>query len=380
MQYKIVALIRLVGLLTVLATQSWLFSPSIAQAQNGIATYKGVDSSIKAFLCTPSADGYALYNCINRLYRFSIAFGAVMLVFFVVLAGYFYLTGDESGKTKGKEIFFKALLGMGILLFSYVFLRFLNPNLTMYKLIQPPIFNAQKVDCKSAGFGEGCGGTASSGGSSGGPAGIEKVSDLNNKKVLMFGDSLTKKFYEQLTLKVKLANGSKVNGCGRTTTKGWIDGGEQGVDKCQTTAIQNLIKGVDKGTVILIMLGTNDINSSVVPQPGVKPDLVSQVDKLLQDYTAIWIAPPKFPQTNCYSITPDMSTAADNVIASNFKGTNHSVFKSADKSIDLNIKEKINCQRGVGKSLIAIDPNLQDYDIHPQGIGNTNWVNAFLGK
>src|SRR5947207_3301390 len=67
--------------------------------------YKGPESSIKKYLCTPTestapvktdSNGAALQNpdannlkdCVNRLYRFGAAVGAFAGVFFVALAGY----------------------------------------------------------------------------------------------------------------------------------------------------------------------------------------------------------------------------------------------------------------------------------------------------
>lgn len=124
-----------------------------------VPTYTGVQGSIEDFLCTPSdaADGHALENCINKLYRFSISFGAIALVFFLVLAGYFYITGGMSGKSRAKGMLRNAFVGMAILLGSYVILRFINPNLVILKPIQPPIFQAEDLpSCAEVGFGERC--------------------------------------------------------------------------------------------------------------------------------------------------------------------------------------------------------------------------------
>ena len=80
----------------------------------------GVDQSIADYLCVPTGKGTDLYDCIGKLYRFGIAAGAISLVFFIVIAGYFYITGGEQGKGKGKGVLMNAATGMGILLFSYV--------------------------------------------------------------------------------------------------------------------------------------------------------------------------------------------------------------------------------------------------------------------
>lgn len=144
-----------------------LFSPLLVYAQPSgtgtattqtpLPTYSGVDSSIKDYLCTPTGDGSDLERCINRLYRFGITAGALVLVFFVVVAGYFYITGGETGKGKAKGILMNCLTGMGILLGSYALLYFINPNLASFRPIQPPIFSADDLpSCAEVGLGESC--------------------------------------------------------------------------------------------------------------------------------------------------------------------------------------------------------------------------------
>lgn len=138
---------------------TFLSVASIAYGQSpDLPKYEGVEQSIQDFLCAPSegSNANALTTCINRLYRFGITVGGIMLVFFIVLAGYFYLAGGESSKAKGKSIFQNALLGVIILLFSYTLLNFLNPNLAMFRPIQPPIFSANMPTCADLGLGENC--------------------------------------------------------------------------------------------------------------------------------------------------------------------------------------------------------------------------------
>lgn len=119
---------------------------------------KGVDTSIKDYLCVPDDSnlGGALYTCISRVYRFGVAFGAIALVFFIVYAGYMYMVGGEAAKGKAKSMIWSALTGMGIILGSYVLLRFINPSLVEFKSIQPPIFTAVLPSCQDAGFGVNC--------------------------------------------------------------------------------------------------------------------------------------------------------------------------------------------------------------------------------
>lgn len=117
----------------------------------------GVDDTIKQYLCTPEGKGTDLYDCIGRLYRFGISFGSIALVFFVVIAGYFYITGGEAAKGKAKNMLLSAFTGMGIILGSFLLLNFINPTLVQYRTIQPPIFDAADLpSCEDIGFGARC--------------------------------------------------------------------------------------------------------------------------------------------------------------------------------------------------------------------------------
>jgi hypothetical protein len=132
---------------------------STTTATTGLPEYSGVESSIKDYLCTPSepADGKDLERCINRLYRFGITIGAIALVLIIVFAGYMYITGGETGKGKAKGMIMNALVGMAILLGSFVLLYFINPSLVAFRPIQPPIFDAADLpSCEEIGFEDDC--------------------------------------------------------------------------------------------------------------------------------------------------------------------------------------------------------------------------------
>ncbi len=163
-------LIQKVVLVIVLAVQLFYVSgASFAQAQGltnpidttkpaaELPTYQGVDGSIKDYLCTPQGTGTDLYDCIGRLYKFGISFGAIALVFFLVIAGYIYLSGGEAAKGKAKNMLYSAFTGMAILLGSYLLLSFINPELVKIKTIQPPIFEALDLPkCEDIGFSTKC--------------------------------------------------------------------------------------------------------------------------------------------------------------------------------------------------------------------------------
>jgi hypothetical protein len=131
--------------------------PATSAADVPLPEYSGVEQSIEAYLCTPKGLGTDLYDCVGRLYRFGITIGAIALVFFIVMAGYLYITGGETGKGKAKSMIFSALTGMGLLLGSFVLLNFINPALVEIRPIQPPIFSTANLpSCDDIGFGAAC--------------------------------------------------------------------------------------------------------------------------------------------------------------------------------------------------------------------------------
>ncbi len=153
---KFIKILVIIGFVLVALNPVFVFAQ---QTSTALPTYSGVDSSLKNYLCTPSepADGKDLERCINRLYRFSLSAGALVLVFFLVLAGYLYITSGETGKGKAKSILTNSLVGMAILGGSYMLLYFINPALVAFKPIQPPIFTADDLpDCSTVGLGDNC--------------------------------------------------------------------------------------------------------------------------------------------------------------------------------------------------------------------------------
>lgn len=150
-----------------------VIAPNLAIAQSGgitsgplrpndsngaLPTYNaGVDQTIGEYLCIPQGDGTDLAECIDRLYRFGIAAGAILLVLFLVIAGYLYITAGESGKGQAKNMVLSVVTGMALLLGSYVILNFINPSLVVIKPFQPPIFSTAGLPiCQDIGFGQDC--------------------------------------------------------------------------------------------------------------------------------------------------------------------------------------------------------------------------------
>lgn len=143
----------------------FFFTASFVSAQQTVSptpTYSGAEATIKQYLCTPNTQntgtGFSmttgnsgqtntasndLYNCINRMYRFAIAAGSALAVFFIVIAGYVYMSADGDGEavSKAKGILASSLASLVILFAGYILLRALNPDLIQFQNVQPPSVN-----------------------------------------------------------------------------------------------------------------------------------------------------------------------------------------------------------------------------------------------
>lgn len=257
-----------------------------------VAEYSGVQESITQFLCTPSepSNGRDVEVCINKMYRFGIAFGGIALVFFLVYAGYIYIVGGESGKGKAKGILQNALIGVALLLGSYVLLGFINPNLLLFKPIQAPIFTADKFPaCSAVGFGEQCvlpsGETGTGDGNGGGtPVGNGGGTVLSGNNLLV-GDSLMGGVRPPLSSLLgagKISSGS--DDAGGTKIAYWIP------------KIKTMVSSSNpKPEVAFVILGTNDItsNSSV----GTSVKTLSSDLKTAGIKQVVWIGTPHFTKS-----------------------------------------------------------------------------------
>ena len=97
--------------------------------------------SITNYLCTPQGpdnpDGVSLFECINRIYRFSLVAAFFLAVLFIASAGYMYMSGGEKGKEKAKSIISSTFVAIVILTTSFILLRQINPDLVTFQNIQP---------------------------------------------------------------------------------------------------------------------------------------------------------------------------------------------------------------------------------------------------
>jgi len=102
----------------------------------------GAEESIRTYLCTPggaNSEGEDLFQCINKIYKFVLILASVIGVFFIVIAGYVYMSaeGNQESVDKAKNILLTTVASLVILFGGFVLLKALNPDLVEYKYIQP---------------------------------------------------------------------------------------------------------------------------------------------------------------------------------------------------------------------------------------------------
>ncbi len=109
-------------------------------SQSGVTTTSKEQFAYTTYSVSSNAAGDDLYNCINRIYRFAIAFSSIAAVFMIVIAGYLYMASDgsEESVTKAKEILVSSITALVILFITFILLREINPELVKFKIIQPP--------------------------------------------------------------------------------------------------------------------------------------------------------------------------------------------------------------------------------------------------
>ncbi len=81
-----------------------------------------------------------LFKCINQMYKFAIVVASVVGVFFIVIAGYVYMSSEGNAESvdKAKSIVTSTIASLVILMGGYVFLKAINPDLVTFNSVQPP--------------------------------------------------------------------------------------------------------------------------------------------------------------------------------------------------------------------------------------------------
>ncbi len=145
-------------LLLLLLELFFSYAPAYAQTVPGAPTTPAINTpqygsrgtspqaTITKYLCTPDiksptgATGNPLFLCINQIYKFAIVVASVMGVFFIVIAGYLYISSDGNNESveKAKGMLVSTITALVILLVGYVLLKAINPDLIQFQTIQPP--------------------------------------------------------------------------------------------------------------------------------------------------------------------------------------------------------------------------------------------------
>ncbi len=117
--------------------REYLCAPSEVNSSSRDNAALGVDQNSAAFKNNNSGD---LYKCINQLYKFAIILAGVIGVFFVVIAGYVYMSaeGNQESVDKAKSILTSTIASLVILMSGFLLLKAINPDLIQFKSIQPP--------------------------------------------------------------------------------------------------------------------------------------------------------------------------------------------------------------------------------------------------
>ncbi len=120
--------------------QDYLCAPTEAPADKGSTPIIGASTA-----ASKNAASGDLYNCINRLYKFSLILASCLAILFIVIAGYVYMSaeGNQEAVDKAKSILTTSLTALVILFGGYVLLRAINPDLIQFKSIQPPSVSLQ---------------------------------------------------------------------------------------------------------------------------------------------------------------------------------------------------------------------------------------------
>lgn len=129
-----------------------------------------------SFICAPSDTTVSdvdstsgdLYNCVSRIYTFSVIAASIAAVFMIVLAGYFYMFsgGSEERTGTAKSLISTSIGGLIILLGGLLILKQINPSLLKLKSISPQQIASR--DWTYIGYSGSSGNTSGGGGYSGG--------------------------------------------------------------------------------------------------------------------------------------------------------------------------------------------------------------------
>ena len=149
LDYQIMNKIKKYFFILLLLELFFAYAPVYAQVTptaQPTPVYSGGQQGVTQFLCTPDSPNVSgapsgvLFACINQIYKFAIVLASVVGVFFIVIAGYIYMSADGNAESvdKAKDILVSTLTALVILFIGYVLLAAINPDLIKFNTIQPP--------------------------------------------------------------------------------------------------------------------------------------------------------------------------------------------------------------------------------------------------
>lgn len=105
-----------------------------ATTVNGESTFTPL-SPIKGVVEKGSVPDPAEY--FNSMYRFGIIIAAFLAVIMIIIGGFKYMSTDSvSGKGEGREMIMFAVFGLLLILFSYILLKVINPDILEFNLFK----------------------------------------------------------------------------------------------------------------------------------------------------------------------------------------------------------------------------------------------------
>ncbi|MEO8065636.1 MAG: pilin [Candidatus Doudnabacteria bacterium] len=77
-----------------------------------------------------------LPRCINQIYVWALGLSALLAMMMFVIGGYYYMTasGNAEQTSKGVEMIWSAVIGMGLLFGAYLLLNTINPDLVKFNV------------------------------------------------------------------------------------------------------------------------------------------------------------------------------------------------------------------------------------------------------
>lgn len=107
-------------------------TPTAVQAQETVADFVPLEPSLKSVFIYDSGN---LSGFFNNVFRIGVGIAALLAVIMIMIGGFEYLTSNIPGqKSDGKEKIKGAIVGLLLILLSFVILNVINPDITGFRL------------------------------------------------------------------------------------------------------------------------------------------------------------------------------------------------------------------------------------------------------